>query len=293
MIKKAILLISILIVCMLAGNAIIYLGLKLANVDINELNIDNLGDILSGDKVSPSYLKILLALNSIMSFVLSAFLYLWLIKERDYKKYFNLEEEVNLYNLFLCLGLLFCSLPIAAQLGIWSMNIDFPDWMAGMDEDSFGSLSALLQMNGFTDFLITFILVAVIAGLGEELVFRGIIQNELQKIFKKSWIAIIITAILFSAVHFQPSGFLTKFIIGLVLGYVYWVSKNLWYSIFLHTLNNGMPIVFLYLNNNKIPEQELSQNQESIPWLVLILSLVVSINIIFTLQKKFADEPKA
>jgi hypothetical protein len=292
MIKKAILLISILFICMIAGNAIIYLGLIVNDIDLKSVNLDNISDLLASGEISKLSLKTLLAINSLFTFVISAFLYIWAIKEKSFKAYFKLENEINLYDIFLCLGLLFCSLPIAAQLGIWSMNIDFPDWMSGMDDSSFSAIGAILEMNSFVDFIITFLLVSVIAGLGEELIFRGIIQNELQKLFKRSWIAIIITAIIFSAVHFQPSGFLTKFVIGLALGYVYWVSKNLWYSIFLHTLNNGLPIAFLYISQTSLDNTKMEKSQEEIPSLILILSLMVVINIIFTLHKRFNNEPK-
>ena len=127
----------------------------------------------------------------------------------------------------------------------------------------------------------------MIAGFSEELLFRGVIQKGLQEFFKPSWIAIIVSSIIFSAVHLQPVAFLPKMVIGLLLGYAYWISRNLWYSIALHTLNNAVPLIVLYYSGIDASELPQDNSANQISWLSILVSIALGINIIFAINKRF------
>jgi len=109
-------------------------------------------------------------------------------------------------------------------------------------------------MDSFGSFLLNMLMVAVIPAVGEELLFRGVIQKLLQKLVNNAHLAIIITAILFSAMHFQFYGFLPRWIMGIILGYLFYWSGNIWYPIIAHFLNNGFQVLMVYLGNMPLEE---------------------------------------
>ena len=76
--------------------------------------------------------------------------------------------------------------------------------------------------------------------------FRGYLQQKICHWLDKPHFAIIITAILFSAIHMQFQGFLPRFVLGIVLGYLFYWSGSLWLPIIAHFLNNAIAVTFAY-----------------------------------------------
>ena len=145
--------------------------------------------------------------------------------------------------------------------------------MENIDKDSINSMLQLLKMDSVSDLLINLIMVGLLPGIGEELLFRGIIQNELRKKLKNPHIAIWITAILFSAFHFQIAGFLPKMMIGLVLGYAYHLSGSLFLPMFIHALNNSFATVALFFAGGKLDAEAIPK--ENIPIATVMLSTII------------------
>lgn len=81
--------------------------------------------------------------------------------------------------------------------------------------------------------------VAITAGVVEEYIFRGYIQPRLEVIFKNSWVAILLTSLLFSALHSGYGTFqnlIGPFVIGVLFSIYYWKYRNIYVLIILHTL---------------------------------------------------------
>lgn len=79
---------------------------------------------------------------------------------------------------------------------------------------------------------------------------------------KSKWTGIIITSILFSAIHFSYFGFLPRVVLGLVLGLIFYYSKNIWLNILLHFLNNALVVTQLYIvgKQGKSIEKAVDEN---------------------------------
>jgi len=152
-------------------------------------------------------------------------------------------------------------------------QIDLPDFLDSMDKSSMESLGELLKMTSIQDLLVNIVIIGIIPGIGEELLFRGIIQKELITKLVNPHLAIFITAVLFSAFHFQVAGFIPKLIIGLVLGYAYYLSGSLILAMVIHTLNNVFLTTSLFASGGKIETQ--AEQTENIPVLVVFFSLIM------------------
>jgi hypothetical protein len=90
------------------------------------------------------------------------------------------------------------------------------------------------------------VIIALTPAIAEELIFRGVFQRIFYNLFRSGHMAIWFTAFLFSTLHFQFFGFIPRFILGLVFGYLYFWSGTLWLPVISHFVNNAFPVVLAY-----------------------------------------------
>jgi len=115
-------------------------------------------------------------------------------------------------------------------------------------EDAYNQQVAVIaRMNNFTDYIISVLVIAFLPALFEETLFRGGIQNLLSRWFKKPVLAIVVTSIIFSAIHGSYLGFLSRFALGFVLGWIYYRTGNIWLNIIGHFFNNAFAVSAMYL----------------------------------------------
>jgi len=109
-------------------------------------------------------------------------------------------------------------------------------------------VEALLRPTSFFFFLFNLIIIAVFPAVLEEYFFRG----TLQRLFLERMnvhIAVLLTSVIFSLIHFEFSAFLPRIILGILLGYIFYLSGNIWLSVFTHLFNNGLEVTQMYLKN--------------------------------------------
>jgi membrane protease YdiL (CAAX protease family) len=87
----------------------------------------------------------------------------------------------------------------------------------------------------------------VLAPLTEEMFFRGQIQTFLRYVVGKPWVAVLITAACFAAVHRQWWAWPSLFFLGICLGYLYERTGNLWNCVILHALFN-LASIYIYVH---------------------------------------------
>lgn len=163
-------------------------------------------------------------------------------------------------------------------------------WMQRMELRAAGLTDAFLKGTSTGGFLANILILAIIPALGEELVFRGIIQPGLSSIFRNKHLAIVVTALLFSAMHLQFYGFLPRFVLGLLFGYFFLWTQNLWTAIWAHFLNNGTAVVLAYLSDTHTVETDYSSfGKTTFP--ILIASSIIS-GILLMLLKNISAKRK-
>jgi membrane protease YdiL (CAAX protease family) len=152
------------------------------------------------------------------------------------------------------------------------------EWIEKGEADANAMLTNLVNMSGPKDLLISILVVGVLPAICEELFFRGLLQRIFIQIFKNPWWGIVVTAAIFSAVHAQFLGFIPRWILGIVLGLLYWYSGSLWTSIAAHFIFNSLPIIMVYNKVADITEQknghDNSLNVLGIVTLVMVISLL-------------------
>jgi uncharacterized protein len=150
--------------------------------------------------------------------------------------------------------LAFCLFPVTSFTGQINSGMELPDWLSGVEhwmkekEDSANQLLDMFMIpDTFSVMMLNIFMIAIIPAIGEELIFRGVFQIIFQKLFKSGHISVWVTSFLFSAFHFQFFGFVPRFILGLVFGYLFLWSKSLWLPVISHFTNNAVPTVGAYL----------------------------------------------
>ncbi|MBS2098152.1 CPBP family intramembrane glutamic endopeptidase [Carboxylicivirga linearis] len=156
------------------------------------------------------------------------------------------------------------------------------DWIASKEKETLELTSLMINTSDWKQTLITVLLIAILPAIGEEWLFRGLIQRELMNIFKSGHWAVLVTAIIFSAIHIQFLTFLPRFILGIILGYMMLYSQNIWMPITAHFTNNFLAVVLYAFFQNKEMPQPQSQSPGT---LSIIFSLVVIITLIITTQQ--------
>lgn len=119
-------------------------------------------------------------------------------------------------------------------------------------------MRAYLQMPTIADFLRTFVVMAIIPAVGEELFFRGTLMRFARKRSRTMIFPILFTAAVFSYSHTNIYGYLPIFLAGSLLALIYQLTGSLWCSIVAHMFFNGAQIVLHYIGGDgidKITEQ--------------------------------------
>jgi membrane protease YdiL (CAAX protease family) len=134
------------------------------------------------------------------------------------------------------------------------------------------------------DLIISIIVLGLIPAIFEEMFFRGCLQPLLISYTKTVFAGILITSIIFSAIHFSYYGFLPRLFLSIMLGYIFYFSKNLWLNIAAHFLNNAYPLAMMYVlsSQGKASKDVLD---ETVHWGYGILGAVILIGL-FALYKR-------
>ena len=148
----------------------------------------------------------------------------------------------------------------------------------------------MLNVNNISGLIINLFMIAGLAALGEELLFRSLLQTSLIKICKNAHVGIVLTSAIFSFIHFEFYGFIPRLVLGLILGYMFYFSRSIWVPMLMHFLNNGTVVLIYFLNNKGITNIDVDTfGQTNI--LVLIASIIIMI-VLFLLSIKYSDKER-
>jgi membrane protease YdiL (CAAX protease family) len=290
--------ISILIV---AGVGIVSLiifilaGILIFGSDLSVL--EKSGAILSN--TDSGFLRYLLIIQDISLFIIPSIIILVMMKPDSAKRLNELKFPL-LKEIGLVIVLAFCIFPVTSFTGQINSAMHFPDWLSGVEkwmeekEDyANGIINQALFAPSFAMMIINLFIIAILPAVGEEFFFRGVLQKILIKLFKSGHVAIWATAFIFSAMHFQFFGFVPRFILGLIFGYLFFWSGTLWLPVISHFINNAVPVIMAYIQGM----EKFNAPTDTPSWkMALALPLPVAIGLIilfyFRNRSKINDRPE-
>ena len=235
-------------------------------------------------------LKILLTAQQIGLFLVPAIL-LGITEGKRPQNFYGLKLP-NLQILVLVLLLMLCSMPLMSWINETNQKMVLPEflkgieqWMRKMEDEGAKTTAAILKMKSIGDFFITLTIIAVVPAICEEFLFRGALQRTFLRLIKNPHVAIWISAIIFSTIHFQFYGFFPRLFLGAAFGYIYFWTGSLWYTIFAHFLNNGFAVgMAWYFQKNNLP---LNSDEEiPVQWYGYIISAILTLALFKLLKDK-------
>ena len=284
--RKSWLLSLVVIVLVTFGTLILLQALALAFVPfLFNLSVEDLLGLMSGNYDVPNGRMALLFVQGIGSgigFWVSAWIILKYIEKADL--HWEIQgERLNSKNLILALGITLGAMLFNGLLVYWNAQLTLPESMSGLETWMKEMETQLMELTKYlTDFqtipelLAGVLVIGVLAGVGEEVFFRGLIQPKIQGYFKSAHWGIWITAIIFSAIHVQFYGFVPRVFLGALFGYLYHYSGSLWYPILAHIFNNGLTVLMVYFSNQGALDFDL-ESSDTVSYPAALFGLLVLI----------------
>lgn len=246
----------------------------------NGIKITSLDHINWDDPHLLPVLKIIQALSSVLMFMVPPFLYALFTFRGNYGYFlgFRPAEKSNMYLLAIMAVLL--ALPFVFWLGKINESIPLPEALTRLEEETSQQMTAFLKVRNKADIAINVFIIALLPAIGEELCFRGALQRILINITRNPWVGIVLTGVLFSALHLQFMGFLPRMFLGIILGALYWFSGSIWTSVLAHFVNNAVQVIAA-----SYAPRYIDKNPEA-PMLAAIVSGIVVWAILWYYQKQ-------
>ena len=200
-----------------------------------------------------SMLKYLQVLYSVGLFLIPALLTGFLIQKNSWD-YLQANKPLNISIVILVVLLLVASIPWINYVGFLNEKLSLPErwseWMDRIrqnDENSWELMKSYLAADNIWGLLFNLFMIALIPAVGEEFLFRGILQRIFSEWFRNGHIAVLFSAVLFSLAHYQFLGFIPRIILGALFGYIFLWTSNIWLPVIAHFVNNAAGVIYYYL----------------------------------------------
>lgn len=277
---------------MLCGAGLIFSSVVSAGIAIFFFKIpfDQLSEVL----LNPNNVALLQTLQTVSSFfvmALPAIIFGLIMNKKDSLGTLGFSRAISGKQFFIIVLMAISGLFIGGTLAELNSMIPISEratqFFQELEKTYNDQVLALANMKNNTDFIISLLVLALIPSIFEEMLFRGALQPVCISLTKNVFAGILITSILFSAIHFSFYGFLTRLFLGLLLGFVYYISKNLWLSISVHFFNNAVAVVQLYALSKAGTLNNDSMN-DHIPWYYGVIGIVTLGMLFFNFQRESA-----
>lgn len=242
---------------------------------------------------STGMLRLVQGIQSVCMFVFPPFLFCLINGESPVKTFQFRKPSAE--QLVLALFSLVVAIPLINALVVWNEGMQLPAFLHGMEEwmrsaEKKAEELTLRMLSGtaWHDLAFSLLIVAVLAGFGEELLFRGLLQGTLVKLLGRKhkpvdgstppWVmhvSIWAVAFLFSAIHLQFFGFFPRLLLGAWFGYLLWWTGSIWVPIVAHMTNNALSALFLFSENNRWITDSPDQLGTDKTWWMSLLSVML------------------
>jgi len=207
--------------------------------------------------------------------------------------YFKLDRKPQLLSLLIGAMVIYTILPFNNYLTELNLQLKFPGflhpveiWMKVKEMQAGELTDIFLKTSTISGLMINLLVIALVPAIGEELLFRATGINLIKELTRNVHVAVLVTAFLFAFLHFQFLSFLPRFLLGLLLGYLYVISQSLWVPIFAHFVNNASSVIIYYLHYNgsiKISMDNFGATSNSV---YIIGSFLITLWLMFILYRQ-------
>ncbi|WP_338868311.1 CPBP family intramembrane glutamic endopeptidase [Spirosoma sp. SC4-14] len=246
-------------------------------------------------------LMALQAVNHLGTFLIPSLVYWYTIERRTWDQ-FSVRPVSAVAGLSLVVLIVIAFMPFDGLIIEWNQGVHLPstlapleEWIRDKEKELEGVTKYLTTFSSAGQLLIAMLVIAVIPAIGEETLFRGILQRNLTYWSNNVHVGIWVAAALFSAIHVQFLGFFPRMLLGALFGYLYVWSGSLWVPILAHLVNNGFTVLMVYLYQQKVVTMDI-ESTEAVPLLGSLVSGAITAGLLYyfklTNQNQVTREPE-
>jgi membrane protease YdiL (CAAX protease family) len=226
----------------------------------------------------PEYLREVQFISQLCAFIFPSLLLAYLFSD-NYREYLRTDSALNGSTIFWTILSMILVIPALNFTTCLNQEMTLPeflkpleDLMRNMEEQNAKVTESMLYAKNTTDFIFNILIVAVFAAIGEEFLFRGVLQSVVGKFIHNRHIVVWTVAILFSSIHFQFYGFIPRMLLGVYFGYLLYYTQNIWIPIMAHFTNNFITVVLyrIYQDDPQTMEAADSIGYGSTWWLAVV-----------------------
>jgi len=206
--------------------------------------------------------------------------------------YVGIQKTLSVILLLLSVVLLVFIQPFVGWTGNLNSKLNFGSMQKTLQDTEAvynRALEVFLQMKTPADLFVNLFIMALLPAIGEELFFRGALQKALLRLSNKPWLSVLVSSGIFALLHGTFFKIIPIFALGILLGTVYYFTRNLWYTITIHFLNNALAVLAVYFSNRSIAISKFANDNFTVPFYFAIFSLLAVVSIMYFIKKK-SDE---
>ncbi|GHS96545.1 hypothetical protein FACS189421_01780 [Bacteroidia bacterium] len=241
----------------------------------------------------PDLMRNLVFFEKVFIWIFPVIVCAWLFSD-NYKTYLQIDTPIQLPVAGLAMLGMLVAIPCINWMYAMNQQMVFPEalkgleeWMRNMEELNGQALEKMLYVRNGWDLVFNIVIVCILAAVGEEFMFRGMLQNIFAKTIKNPHIIIWAVAILFSTIHLQFYGFVPRLLLGAYLGYLVYYTQNIWIPVLAHFTNNCFSLITntIYQDSPEAAEQVNAIGYGSTWWLA-VASLALFVIIFAEIRKR-------
>ncbi len=234
-------------------------------------------------------LKYMQIVQSFFLFVIPPVVFAFFVTKKP-GNWLQTNKKISWQTIILLFFLMLSMFPVTNFLAEVNRSLQFPDFLSGVynwmnqkEQELTVLTEQFLKANSAGEFSLNFVMIALIPAIGEELLFRGVLQRIFSDLTKNHHWGVFITAFLFSAIHMQFLTFMPRFFLGVIFGYLLVWTRSLWAPILAHFINNGLAVIVSYLTQRQVigsGVENIGQSNNFF-WLSLFNLLIVIVLLFF------------
>jgi uncharacterized protein len=232
-------------------------------------------------------------MTSVGAFIAAPLIFYYTAVRGRFSRFF--EVSLTGTTLLLTIAIVFSFMIVNTVFIDWNASLVLPEsmrgferWASALEEQLRELTEYLTHFDSISTFLLAVLVVAVIPAVGEELLFRGLLQNILRRLAGNAHVAVWLAALMFGMLHFQFYGMLPRVLLGALFGYLYLWSGNLWVPVLAHFVNNGLSLLFLYLYQTGYSPVDV-ESTEAFPWTYILIFAVLGTFLIVRFRNHYAN----
>ena len=254
---KLILLVFMVLVFALFGSLLAMLiAMPLYGYDFVELS----GIVTNPDSENIGVIKFFQIFQSITLFIIPSLIAAWLFSTNA-AGYLQSNRKFSWLTVLMVMLSIISAIPFLNKITELNMQMDLPEqfnrleeYMKSMEESAARLTELFLKSDSTTDLMVNFVMIAILPAIGEELLFRGVVQRLFTDWTRNQHVGVILSAFLFSFIHFQFYGFIPRLLLGLFFGYLLLWSGSIWVPIIGHLINNGLAVLYYHFAKGPVGE---------------------------------------